>query len=264
MVNLASQDRNFAMQAINQKMNFDQQILEYRDKFVQNAQEGYKNYINAVGYSGLYNSLAHDPNSLSMVERTLGLPSGALQQAAMMEQQAQAQKQGQQQFENNLQLRQLGISGGNLALAREKFEYDKTVGTPPTQAQFSAAGYAERVRQANTTINELGNKFASRGSLGGTTVFGIGLPNFLKSSERQLFEQAQRNFVNAVLRRESGAAISPDEFKSAEIQYFPQPGDSPQVLQQKAMNRQIVQNNLINTAGPAFDTSSNDPLGLFK
>lgn len=261
MVNLAGQDRQFAMQAISQKMNFDQSILEYRDKFINNAKEGYNRIIQAAGYTGLLASLqaSGDPNAIGIVERTLGMAPGGMQQIANMEAQAQAAKQKQQDFENSLQLRQLAISGGNLALSRERFEYEKTATVPPTQAQYSAAGFAERVQQANAVIDKLGKNFT-----GTTSTFGKYLPNMFKSEDRQLFEQAQRNFINAVLRRESGAAISPDEFKSAEIQYFPQPGDTIANLQQKAQNRLIVQNNLINTAGPAFDTNSNDPLGLFQ
>jgi len=38
-----------------------------------------------------------------------------------------------------------------------------------------------------------------------------------------VFEQAKKNFVNAVLRLESGAVISPSEFTNADKQYFPQP-----------------------------------------
>jgi hypothetical protein len=36
-------------------------------------------------------------------------------------------------------------------------------------------------------------------------------------------KQAEQNFINAILRKESGAAISPSEYKNAEKQYFPQP-----------------------------------------
>lgn len=63
------------------------------------------------------------------------------------------------------------------------------------------------------------------------------LTNWTQSPEQQQVEQAQRDFLNAVLRRESGAAIGASEFANAVKQYFPQPGDSPAVIQQKARNR---------------------------
>lgn len=65
----------------------------------------------------------------------------------------------------------------------------------------------------------------------------------------QKFNQAKRNFVNAVLRNESGAVISPSEFDNADKQYFPQPGDTPEVLAQKAKNRDLVTSNMFASAG---------------
>ncbi|MNK33389.1 hypothetical protein D3C87_518700 [compost metagenome] len=58
------------------------------------------------------------------------------------------------------------------------------------------------------------------------------------SAQQQQVEQAQRDFINAVLRRESGAAIAESEFDSARKQYFPAVGDSPEVIAQKAANRE--------------------------
>lgn len=65
------------------------------------------------------------------------------------------------------------------------------------------------------------------------------------SPQQQQVEQAQRDFVNAVLRRESGAAISQTEFDSARKQYFLQPGDSGAVAKQKAENRQLATRGLL-------------------
>lgn len=120
-------------------------------------------------------------------------------------------------------------------------------GKPLTDAQSTALGYARRLYDANQVINEIGGQFT-----GISSYFGGILPNILKSDDRQRFEQAQRNFINAVLRKESGAAISPSEFDSAAKQYFPQPGDSQDVLDQKTANRQRVIEN--------FTTGANVPL----
>jgi hypothetical protein len=65
-----------------------------------------------------------------------------------------------------------------------------------------------------------------------------GAGNYIVGADAQKFDQAKRDFINAVLRQESGAVISPEEFANAEQQYFPQPGDSPQVIEQKRQNRE--------------------------
>lgn len=111
-------------------------------------------------------------------------------------------------------------------------------GKPQTQAQATAQGYADRLAQANSTLTSIGGDFTGKfSSLGGY------VPNFLKSADRQVYEQAQRNFVTALLRRESGAAISDAEFNTARQQYFPQGGDSMDVVAAKEANRNLVISN---------------------
>lgn len=107
----------------------------------------------------------------------------------------------------------------------------------PTEGQANADTYADRMMKAEKVLEDPAAVEAAGSStqrtLGAVPLVG----NRLVSEKFQLAEQAQRDFINAVLRRESGAAISPSEFENARKQYFPQPGDSPAVLKQKADNR---------------------------
>jgi len=119
-----------------------------------------------------------------------------------------------------------------------------TTPAKPTDAQAKAGTFAARMEQADTVINEIGSQFAGLGAY-----VGQNLPNPLKSSDRQRFEQAKRNFINSVLRRESGAVISDQEFANAEQQYFPQPGDRPEVLEQKRQNRDTAIQGIKNESG---------------
>lgn len=116
------------------------------------------------------------------------------------------------------------------------------------QNQYQAATYSTRMEDASSTIDTLGGGFTGMWSSAGQL-----LPNFLKSEDRQNFEQAERNFVNAVLRRESGSAIAPSEFESAAKQYFPQPGDTAAVIEQKKRNRDVAIAGMKNEAGGAYD-----------
>jgi hypothetical protein len=132
----------------------------------------------------------------------------------------------------------------------------------PTQAELTARGYGERVLDATITIEEVGSQFTGiLSKISGSEFF----PQGLKSDDRQKFEQAQRNFINAVLRRESGAAIAPTEFENAAMQYFPQPGDGEEVLIQKKRNRDMVTRSILREGGldtSVQDKSLADPLGL--
>jgi len=129
--------------------------------------------------------------------------------------------------------------------AEQSLEREKRANAPAnkvTPAQRQAASFATRTEEANGTIKELEE-------IGTKRDFSLGF-NFLKSDDRQKFEQASQNFINATLRRESGAAISEDEFATAERQYIPQVGDSQAVLDQKSRNRQVIQAALAAEAGP--------------
>ncbi len=53
-----------------------------------------------------------------------------------------------------------------------------------------------------------------------------------------------------MLRQESGAAINEGEFNNAKKQYFPQPGDSKEVIEQKRLNREAAIKGFDIAAGP--------------
>lgn len=119
-----------------------------------------------------------------------------------------------------------------------------------TEAQSKAALFAQRIQNSEKIMEDLskeGFDGNDRRSWVQKNLF-----NEAKPVPLQKMEQAQRNFVNAVLRRESGAAISPEEFDSARIQYFPQPGDAPELLEQKRQNRLDVLAGLQAESGKAL------------
>lgn len=115
-------------------------------------------------------------------------------------------------------------------------------GKPQTSVQSTAQGYADRMAEAEKSIASLGSKFTGSFAIGGS------LPNQLQGADRQVYEQAKRDFVNAVLRQESGAAISASEFASAQKQYFPAAGDSAAVIAAKTANRNTAINNFYRSA----------------
>jgi hypothetical protein len=128
---------------------------------------------------------------------------------------------------------------------------------PPTEAQSKDFLFASRAAAADKTIAGLKNPSiygaALNANLDGFPIIGgalAGGQNAMLGDDTQKYMQAKRDFINAVLRKESGAVIGKDEFRSAELQYFPQPGDSPAVVQQKADNRQLAVQGIGIGAGP--------------
>lgn len=67
------------------------------------------------------------------------------------------------------------------------------------------------------------------------------VPWILKSDDQKLIDANKKNFITAVLRKQSGASIAPSEFVGEEIKYFPQPWDSKTVIiaKQNARNAEI-------------------------
>ena len=101
--------------------------------------------------------------------------------------------------------------------------------------QGKNTGFLLRAQDANEAITKLESEGTSAwNKLAGNLPGG----NYLIGEDAQKLAQAKRDFINAVLRQESGAVISEEEFRNAEQQYFPQPGDGPEVIAQKRKNRE--------------------------
>lgn len=95
-------------------------------------------------------------------------------------------------------------------------------------------------------------------------------PNFAQPEENQLYTQAQRQFTEARLRKDSGAAIPEFEFENDRRTYFAQPGDVPVVIERKKKARENLLNSLKMESGRAYgehfgiEDQGDDPLGILK
>ena len=120
----------------------------------------------------------------------------------------------------------------------------KTADRALTEGQAKANLFGTRMAESDKIIGELAAQGTTAPSFAQQLTGGSGLTGLaataMANPQQQQLDQAQRDFINAVLRRESGAAIASSEFENARRQYFVQPGDSPQVIAQKARNRQTA------------------------
>jgi hypothetical protein len=107
-----------------------------------------------------------------------------------------------------------------------------------TDGQKKSMLFSGRMQQAQDVINSVERAGTS---IYDSIVNNIPLAgNYLTSPEYKVYSQAKRNFINAILRDESGAAIGQSEFDAAEQQYFPQAGDTDAVIEQKRQNRELA------------------------
>lgn len=165
----------------------------------------------------------------------------------------------------------LGLEGARFGLEQQKLAAELG-GAKLTEGQALSVGFGTRAKQANDIATGLEQKGVAIPGKTSTVVSGIvGMTPFVGekyseaaksafnvlpeaigglSPEQQQNQQARRNFISAVLRKESGAAISPQEYINEEKKYFPQLGDSEAVIKQKQEARQSAIKSLEIQAGP--------------
>lgn len=175
-------------------------------------------------------------------------------------------QQGDLSMESTRQQMRINDEEANAKRAAANAPVDPNAPMKLTESQGKAMTFGSRAGNSHEILNEVGEngriqpnliKRAAEGVplIGGALgTIANKLPDFGPiggpSAAQQQVEQAERDFINATLRRESGAVISESEFDNARRQYFPQPGDGPEVIMQKKRNREIVVNSMATEAGP--------------
>ena len=125
------------------------------------------------------------------------------------------------------------------------------------EQQSNAATYADRMNLSEPILNDP-NKIAAYSDPSQvarakyaplTSMFG----NYLNNDNYNSFDQAQKDFITAKLRKESGAAINAGEFATDEKTFLPRASDSPEVVAQKKAAREAIRGGLARAAGPAYE-----------
>lgn len=126
-----------------------------------------------------------------------------------------------------------------------------------TEGQVKDASFAERIIRSEVGLREVvptdekGN-FLKYDPTKGVYRF---LPdwNITNSAEWQQYKRNAREGIAAILRKDTGAAVSDTEWEWYFPMYYPQPGDSGQVVKDKEEARAAMARGLRNGSGPAFD-----------
>lgn len=176
-----------------------------------------------IGPDGQANVLYRDP---------VKPESGAAQYEVMTPEQVKAEGLQPGSYKRNMRTNDI------IPIGRQKAQYTEFAG--------KSAQFADRMNSADKTLTALENAGVSpEGVFVARTGFG--------SEGERKFRQAKREFLNAVLRQESGAVIGPTEFESGDQQYFPQPGDNMAVIEQKRAARRRAAQGLMNSSQGAYE-----------
>lgn len=137
-------------------------------------------------------------------------------------------------------------------------------GGKKTEVQANAEQFGNRMENAEQNFSKVstegvGLKGAAQGAAGA-----LPLGGFLQSNAYRNMEQAKRQWVTALLRKESGAAIGKQEYADYDKQFFPQPEDGPQQIAQKAEARKVAVAAMKRGAGPGYQSPASEPARVRK
>lgn len=110
-------------------------------------------------------------------------------------------------------------------------------GKPFTEGQSKDVVFATRANGALEAFEPYAEALTSRGDRAAEAV-PMGLARGMQSPEFQMAKNAGDEFLQAILRKDTGAAITADEQALYGTTYLPQPGDLPEVLEYKRAARQ--------------------------
>lgn len=128
-----------------------------------------------------------------------------------------------------------------------------------TEGQTTAARYAYNMVGATDAIDMLEGEGVTGAGFFTALKRGAGaVGQYAMSPSEQQYVQAQNDWIAAKLRKESGAAIPPEELEAQRKIYFPMPGDSNAVVKQKGKSRKRAQKGMIAASQGAYKSLFKD------
>ena len=122
----------------------------------------------------------------------------------------------------------------------------------PTESQAKAQTFYSQMTSASRELENLQKQGFDPNSLASQTQVKLaGTPaRIAVSPEAQGARQAQEQWAESFLRIKTGAAATKDEVTRNVATFFPQIGDSPQVIEQKARMRQQAEQDVLAMTKP--------------
>lgn len=170
----------------------------------------------------------------------------------------------------DLAIKNAGLAKTNAETAKLKRETSELGGGPGgggypnkiTEAQSKALGFGRRAMIADQMLEKvMSDPKADVTSL--KTQVKSALPKWaggVKNQTEQSLMTAKISFIASVLRKESGAAVTKDEFDKYDAIYFPQAGENPETLEEK----KVLRKNFIDTERLTAGNAWRDPITATK
>jgi len=127
----------------------------------------------------------------------------------------------------------------------------------PSEAERISHGFYDRMVLAESDLSGVPVEVLTDPANKGIYDYSPGfLGNMMVPPEYLSAVQAQENWVTANLRKESGAAIPPEEILQERRKYFPMPGDGPDQIAQKAQSRAVAAASMRRNSGKSFNQAT--------
>jgi hypothetical protein len=145
----------------------------------------------------------------------------------------------------------VGLEGERLNLEKLKAAQELTYGKPLTESQAKATAFQSQMIGAENNLKQLESKGFDPSSLKTQTALKMagGPLNVISAPEAQQYKQAQEQWAEAYLRFKTGAAATEGEVQRNIKTFFPQFGDKPQQVAQKASARAQAEQDIGFAAG---------------
>jgi hypothetical protein len=145
----------------------------------------------------------------------------------------------------------LGLEGARLTLEQQKAAQELQFGKPLTESQAKATAFQSQMIGAENNIKQLESKGFNPSSLQSQAALKVAGSSFniAASPETQQYKQAQEQWAEAYLRFKTGAAATEGEVQRNIKTFFPQFGDKPAQIAQKADARRQAEQDIGFAAG---------------
>lgn len=120
-----------------------------------------------------------------------------------------------------------------------------------TEGQAKATTYASQMQSASNVIDKVEGSGFNPTGLGEQLQVGLagGVTNIFSPAKAQQYKQAQEQWAESFLRAKTGAAATKEEVELNRKTFFPQQGDSKEVVRQKSEARAQAERDVLNMAG---------------
>lgn len=147
------------------------------------------------------------------------------------------------------------MPGSSSSGAESGTTVDESAGFKMTESQAKAFSAVNRIREARKMMEEAGYPSGATGRWdAAATGAGKGsslVPQEAATEKGQRYFTAGRNLIAALLRKESGAAITKDEWEELGPLYIPMPWDDEQTKANKLRMLDVMTESAIAESGPA-------------